>query len=73
MSPDTGEPIRILLEQESQPSSGFIAKIRRKVYRRTATSQLAGFSWHLPKVIFVEMLGVFAHLFSAFGTDKDSR
>ncbi len=69
---DTGEPIRLLLDQQLEPSAHFVEKIRRRIYRRTAASQLASYSWHLPKVMLVEMFSVVTHFLRAFGTKKES-
>ena len=41
---DTGQPIRLLLQQELEPSHFFMQRVRGKIYRRTATSQLASYS-----------------------------
>jgi len=70
---NAGEPVRLLQEQEREPSFGFLARVRRKIHRRSATSQFAAFSWHLPRAILIEMISVFAHIFSAMdGRRKDS-
>lgn len=66
------QPIHVLMEQELETSPDFMARIRGKIYRRTATSQLATFSWHLPKLILVELATLLSHLFRAFGTKRDS-
>ena len=68
---ETGRPIRILLDQERETSPNFIAKVRNRIHRRTATSQAASLSWHLPKTILIEMARVLMHLLRAFGTKKD--
>jgi len=67
---DTGEPIRELLDLERETSSGFLTRVRRKIYRRTAVSQVATFSWELPKVVLVEMIGMLGYILSASGTRK---
>ncbi len=69
----TGEPIQVLFDQELEPSSEFMGKIRRRIYRRTAASQLASYSWHLPKLILIEMLSLMGHLPKAFGTNKEPK
>ena len=68
---ETGQPIRVLIDQEQEPSPHFIEQVRRKIYRRSAASQLASYSWHLPKIILMEMVRVFSHLLKAFGTNKE--
>ena len=65
-------PIQELRDQELETLPDFMAKVRGKIYRRTAASQLATFSWHLPKVILMELATLLSHLFRAFGTKKDS-
>jgi hypothetical protein len=69
----TGRPIRALMELERETTPDFMSKVRNKIYRRTATSQVAAFSWHLPKVILIEMAGLLTYLFRAIGTEKDSQ
>ena len=70
---ETGQPIQVLFDQESEPSSQFIAKVRRRIYRRTTASQLASFSWNLPKMILLEMASLMGHFVRALGTDKESK
>ena len=67
---ENGQPIEILLEQEREPSTEFMTRVRNKIRRRTLTSQFASYSWHLPKVILLEMFGLFGHLLSASGRRK---
>jgi hypothetical protein len=74
MTPENGDrPIRVLADQEYEPSADFVAKVRRKIYRRTAASQLASYSWHLPKVILVELARLIGHFVNAFGTNKEPK
>lgn len=70
-NPQPDEPIRALAEQEVEPSSRFLQRVRSRIYRRTAASQLASYSWHLPKVILLEMVGVFSHVVKALATSKE--
>ena len=59
-SPD--RPLRVLVNQEQDPSPDFIGKVRRRIYRRTTASQFASYSWHLPKVVLMEMARLVGHL-----------
>jgi hypothetical protein len=70
---DPGPPISILRDQEHESSSDFMQRIRRRIYRRTAASQIASYSWHLPKIVLFEMTEVLAHLLKAFGSKKEPR
>jgi hypothetical protein len=70
---DPGPPIRALREQEHETSSDFIGRVRRRIYRRTAATQLASYSWDLPKVILFEMAEVFTHLLKTFGSNKEPK
>jgi hypothetical protein len=72
MENDGGEPLRVLKDQELETSPDFMARVRSKIYRRTTTSQLVSYSWHLPRVVLMEMASVLGHLFSALGGKKDS-
>jgi hypothetical protein len=67
---DDDEPIRELLDLERETSPGFLSRVRRKIYRRTAVSHVANFSWHMPKVILLEMVGMLGHILNAFGARK---
>ena len=74
MTPENGDqPIRVLRDQEREPSPDFMNKIRRRIYRRTAGSQLASYSWHLPKMILIELARLIGHFVSAFGSTKEPK
>jgi hypothetical protein len=64
------EPIRELLDLEREPSPGFLERVRRKIYRRSAVSHVATFSWHLPKVILIELVSMLGHVLNAFSARK---
>lgn len=64
MSENDTDRLHGLEELESPVSGGFLAFIRRKIFRRTAGAQLAHFSYALPLAIFVECLSIIVHLFS---------
>jgi hypothetical protein len=49
-----------------------MARVRRRIHRRSTVSQLASFSWSLPKAIITEMAGIIRHLFLALGGGKES-
>jgi len=66
------EPIRELMNLERDTSPGFLSRVRRKIYRRSAVSQVATFSWHLPTVILVEMVGILGHILNVLSTRKGS-
>jgi len=65
-------PIRGLAEQELEPSPAFMVRVRRRIHRRSTVSQLASFSWALPKATITEMAGIIRHLFVALGGGKES-
>jgi hypothetical protein len=67
---DVGEPIEILKEQELDTSPQFVAQVRGKIHRRTATSQLVTYSWNLPKVSLIELVRLLTHFLETFGTRK---
>jgi hypothetical protein len=56
-----------------EPSSDFVERVRRRIYRRTTASQFVSYSWHLPRVILTEMAGVLSHILKAFGTGKEPK
>jgi hypothetical protein len=67
------DPLRVLRDQERETSTDFVAKVRRRIERRTAASQVAAYSWHLPKVVLVEMSGLIRHLIVAVGGKGDAQ
>jgi hypothetical protein len=66
------EPIRELRDLERDTTPGFLSRVRRKIYRRTAVSHVATFSWQIPKVILLEMVGMLGHILNAFSARKGS-
>ena len=70
---ENDEPIAELRDLEHETSPGFLSRVRKRIYRRTAVSQVATFSWHLPKVILVEMAGMLVHILSALGSRKGTQ
>ncbi|HSU59760.1 MAG TPA: hypothetical protein VLI55_10640 [Bryobacteraceae bacterium] len=56
------EPIAALKDLQQETSSIFLTGIRRRIYRRTAASQVASFSWQLPKTVLVELGKMFGEL-----------
>ena len=74
MTPENGDrPIRVLRDQEQSPSPDFMGKVRRRIDRRTSASQFASYSWHLPKIILMELTRLIGHFVSAFGTRKERK
>jgi hypothetical protein len=69
---DQGQPIAMLKEAAMAPSSDFIGRVRRKIHRRTTASQLASYSWHMPKVVLLEMANLFGHIVKASVAKKES-
>jgi hypothetical protein len=70
---DPEAPVNELRDMEQEVSPEFINKVRRKIHRRTTTNQFVSLSWHLPKVVLVEMAGVFKHILDALGGKKESQ
>jgi hypothetical protein len=70
---ETEQPLTVLLEQERETSAEFIEKLRSRIHRRSTVSQFTALSWHLPKVILAEIVGVLGHLFSVHVGNKESR
>jgi hypothetical protein len=66
------EPVRELMHLERDTSPGFLARVRRRIYRRSAVSHVATFSWHLPRVILIELVSMLGHILNAIGTRKGS-
>ncbi|QOY90753.1 hypothetical protein [Paludibaculum fermentans] len=68
---ETGEPIQALRDQEMETSPAFTAKVRRSIHRRTTAAQVAGYSWHLPKVTLLEMARLLGYVVKTAGKDKE--
>jgi hypothetical protein len=69
MSPTNNDdqPIERLAELEQDVSPDFLRSVRKKIYRRTAASQVVGFSWNLPRVILLEMISLLSGLLTGGG------
>jgi hypothetical protein len=63
--PQTGEPIAELKELERETSAFFVRGVRRKIHRRTTTSQLLSFSWQMPGMAFAALGNMIIHILSA--------
>ena len=79
MNPHSGDPeqdadfpIEALREQEQDIAPDFITRVRNKIHRRTTASQFASYSWHLPKVVLIEMSSVLSYIFTAIAGKKES-
>ena len=68
---DPGQPIAILRELQRETSVRFTDKVRGRIHRRTATSQLTTYSWQLPQSTLLEMVRLLTHFFQSFGTRKE--
>ena len=66
-----GQPAEELRTLEDAPSPQFLLGVRKKIDRRRTTGQLVSFSWNLPKVILMEMVGWLSSLQEIFGAGKD--
>jgi hypothetical protein len=70
MNENEDVPIRGLADLESPVSESFLQYVRRRIYRRAATAQLAHFSFRLPVAIFIEFLSIIVHLFTVVDGKK---
>ena len=70
---EPGPPIQVLAGAEHPVSDEFIGRVRRTIFRRTAVSQLASYSWHIPKLILMEMASMFGHILKASANNKEQR
>jgi hypothetical protein len=68
--PQTGEPIAELKELERETSTFFVRGVRRKIHRRTTTSQLLSFSWQMPGMAFAALGNMVIHILSALTIRK---
>ena len=71
--PDWDDPILELREQERPTSPDFHGRVRRSIHRRIGASQVAGFSWNLPKVVLVEMASLLGYLMTTVSGKKEGK
>ena len=67
---ELGEPIRELRELTLEKRVSFFTGIRKKVYRRTTASHLAGFAFHVPKAIAIEGMRMMIEILNTLGKRK---
>ncbi len=65
------DPIGLFASQEEPTSPDFVDKLRRRIHRRAASSQVVSFVWELPGVVAVEMAKVLSELVAAVGGKKE--
>ena len=70
---ELGTRIQVLADAEVPVSDEFIGRVRRTIQRRTTVSQFASYSWHIPKVILMEMASMFGHILKASANSKEQR
>lgn len=68
---DPGQPIAVLKELQRETSTRFADKVRGRIHRRTATSQLTTYSWEMPQTTLLEMVRLLVHFFQSFGVRKE--
>ena len=61
-------PIDTLREMQDEESSEFLRRVRGRIDRRRTSGQFVSFSFQLPKLIFIEMLGLFGHSAGVLGS-----
>ena len=67
---ESEEPIRVLRDQERETKPDFLARVRNRIHRRSATAQLASYSWHAPKLVLVEMASMLNYIFRIVGGSR---
>ena len=72
--PDAGEPILELADFGHSPSRSFLDRLRGRLNRRMASSNVVSFAWHAPAAILIEFLKLIFGLFAPPDPPKgDSR
>jgi hypothetical protein len=67
---DPGEPVAQLAGWEEESSELFLNLVRRKIYRRSATSHFACFTWDVPGMLLREFLEFLVHLLNPSRASK---
>lgn len=70
---DSGELTALLTRQEEPGSDDFLPRLRRKIHRRSTGTQLATFSWELPKSVLLELAHLIKELFFIVGSGKENK
>jgi hypothetical protein len=65
-----GTPADELRSLEQGASPRFLLGVQNKIDRRRTTGQLVSFSWSLPKVILMEMVGWLSQIQELLGGTK---
>jgi hypothetical protein len=65
-----GTPAEELRQMEHSASPQFLMGVHNKIERRRTTGQLVSFSWSLPRVILMEMVGWLSQIQELFGGGK---
>jgi hypothetical protein len=75
LPPDTefGLPVEELDTLELDASPRFLTGVRNKIERRRTAGQLVGYSWELPRVILLEIVGWAKLIQELLGGPKGSR
>ncbi|MFN7939352.1 MAG: hypothetical protein U0R19_38860 [Bryobacteraceae bacterium] len=71
--PELGEPIELLSQQEHETGADFLDRVRNKIHRRSVTSQVASFSWYLPRSVLLEMAGLLSHVAQSLAGRKEPK
>ena len=66
------EPLAELREHENETAADFVSRVRNRIRRRSAASQLVAYSWHMPKMVLLEMASMLSHVLGEMGGRKDS-
>ena len=66
------EPIAVFAKQEEHAPADFIAKLRRRIHRRAASSQVVALFWELPGAVLIEMAKLLGELVGAVGGRKET-
>lgn len=71
--PEPAELTELLARQEEPGADDFLPKLRRRIHRRSASAQLATFSWELPKSALLQFAHLLKELAFAIGSGKGNR
>jgi hypothetical protein len=70
---DPGQPIDTLSSLEYDASRNFLGRVRRRIQRRTAVSQIVSFSWNVPFIILLDFWSALADALFPKTIGKDQR
>ena len=69
---EPGRPIHALRDLEYEASPEFLIRVRGRIHRRITASQITSYSWHLPRMVALELARLLGHFLPGTGNKEES-